>query len=318
MTPSEPNVLVVADPIPSEAFERLRSASFEVVDATAGASALEAALPRAWGLLVRSRTKVDRAMIGRASLLRFIGRAGVGVDNIDVAAASERGIEVANAPSAATASVAELTVGLLILLARNLYGRIADTRAGGWKRSELGRELAGSTVGFVGYGRIAREVARRLRPFGVRTVAFDPFVRDPSDGTTMLALEELLGSCDYLSLHAALTPENRHLLDATRLAMMRPGACLVNVARGPLVDEAALLEALNSGRLGGAALDVFEEEPPKLRALLEHPKVVPTPHLGASTQEGQVRAGLAIAEEAIRARDGKPLEGLVNPRGRSP
>jgi D-3-phosphoglycerate dehydrogenase / 2-oxoglutarate reductase len=318
MPADERPVLVVADPIPVPAFERLRAAGFTVVDATAGAAALEPALPSAWGLLVRSRTKVDQALLSKAPRLRFVGRAGVGVDNIDVPAASARGIVVANAPSAATASVAELTVGLLLALARNLYPRIADTKAGGWKRSELGGEIAGKTVGFVGYGRIAREVAKRLVPFGVRTIAYDPFVRSSGDATEMRPLEALLPEADFVCLHAALTPENRHLFDAARIATMRPGAYLVNVARGPLVDEAALLAALNDGRLAGAALDVFEAEPPTQKALLEHPKVIATPHLGASTREGQERAGLQIAEEAIRARDGKPLEGRVNPSGGSP
>jgi D-3-phosphoglycerate dehydrogenase len=313
MPEGELPLVVVADPIDPEAVDRLRAGPCRVVDATSGAEALDRALPDAWGLVVRSRTKVSQALLAKAPKLFLVARAGVGVDNVDLAAATASGVRVVNAPSAATAAVAELTVAFLLLLARGLYPRIADTKAGGWKRGENGGELRGKTVGFVGYGRVAREAAKRLAPFGVRTVAYDPFVSSATDGTTMRSLDQLLPESDFVSVHAALTPENHHLLDAGRLRAMRNGAYLVNVARGPLVDEVALLELLDSGHLAGAALDVFETEPPTGSRLLAHPKVLATPHLGASTREGQSLAGQQVVDETLRALRGEPLQALVNP-----
>lgn len=313
----DPPVVVVADPIDPSALDLLRSGPCRVVDASATPANLSGYLPEAWGLIVRSRTKVTASLLASAPKLRLVARAGVGVDNIDVAAAAARGIQVVNAPAAATTSVAELSIALYLLLVRGLYPAIEGTRAGRWERSRLGRELAGRTVGFVGYGRIAREVARRLVGFDARAIAFDPFVREAPDGTRLVPLDELLATADLVSLHAALTDGSRHLIDAAALARMRPGAFLVNVARGALVDQVALLAALRSGHLGGAALDVFEAEPPTDRELLAHPSVIPTPHLGASTEEGQARAGRDTVAEVLRALAGEPLTALVAPPGGS-
>ncbi len=309
-------LVVIADPIDPGAVERLRAGPCRVLDVSGDVGELPAALRDAWGLIVRSRTKVTAKLLEGAPSLKFIGRAGVGVDNIDVPAASARGVRVVNAPAAATASVAELTVAFLLLLARGLYPKIVETKSGTWKRSDLGRELSGKTVGFVGYGRIARQVAAAIAPYGCPTAAYDPFVPRSGDATEMMALDELLAISDFVSLHAAATAENRHLINDARLAKMKPTAYLINVARGALVDEAALLSALDAGRLAGAALDVFESEPPTGSPLLNHPRVLPTPHLGASTHEGQSRAGMQVVEEALRALAGKPLEGLVNPPAR--
>jgi D-3-phosphoglycerate dehydrogenase / 2-oxoglutarate reductase len=319
MPDAELPLVVIADPIDAAAVARLRAGPCRVVDATAGAEALESALPEAWGIIVRSRTKVNAALLAKAPKLTFVARAGVGVDNVDLPAASAKGVRVVNAPSAATAAVAELTVAFLILLARGLYPRIVDTKGGGWKRGENGGELRGKTVGFIGYGRIARETAKRLVPFEAKTLAYDPFVTATNDGTSLRTIDEVLTDSDFVSLHAALTPDSRHLLDAARIARMRRGSFLINVARGPLVDEAALLAALDSGQLAGAALDVFETEPPTNPKLLGHPKVLATPHLGASTHEGQSLAGEQVVDEALRALRGEPLQALVNPeavRGR--
>jgi D-3-phosphoglycerate dehydrogenase len=310
--PSRP-LVVVADPIAPAAIERLKAGPCWVVDATSGPEALDAILGNAWGLIVRSRTKVTAELVGKAPKLKFVGRAGVGVDTIDMTAVNARGIQVVNAPTAATESVAELTVALLLLLARDLPRKMAETKAGTWKRSDLGGELAGKTVGFVGYGRIARAVVDHLHPFRTRHVAYDPYVTKTEDGTALVSLGDVLARSDFVSLHAALTGENRHLIDAARLAQMKKGAYLVNVARGALVDEAALLAAIESGHIAGAALDVFESEPPTFRALVENPKVIATPHLGASTREGQDRAGLQVVDEALRALSGQPLHALVNP-----
>ena len=313
----EARTVVVADPIDAAAIARLRTGPCRVVDASADPKSLPEHLGDAWALVVRSRTKVTADLLAKAPRLALVARAGVGVDNIDMAAAGARGIRVVNAPGAATASVAELTVALYLLLVRGIVPQIAATKAGKWERSAHGHELAGKTVGFVGYGRIAREVARRIAPFGARSVAFDPFVPKSPDGTEMVGLEALLDRADIVSLHAALTAENHHLLDAAALARMKPGTYVVNVARGALVDEAALLAALKSGRLAGAALDVYEVEPPMNRELLELPNVIPTPHIGAATTEGQARAGADTVDEVLRALRGEPLTSEVPTPGRS-
>lgn len=311
--PTAPPLVLIADPIDPSAARLLAEGNCRVVDASAGAAALEPYLGEAWALVVRSRTKVTAELLARAPGLRLIARAGVGVDNVDLAEASRRRIRVANAPTAATQSVAELTIALMLMLVRGLYPSIAATKGGKWDRSTHGHELAGRTVGFVGYGRIAREARNRLRNFGVTVLAHDPFLPSSPDGTALLSLHELLARSDIVSLHAALTNDNRHLINADRIARMPRGSYLINVARGPLVDEAALLAALDSGQLGGAALDVFEVEPPTRTALLEHPRLLATPHLGASTVEAQARAGVHVAEELLRALRHEPLLYQVNP-----
>jgi len=308
---AEPPLVVVADPIDAGALAELVRGPCRVVDASGEPSRLPSELAGAWGLIVRSRTKVTADLLTKAPQLTLIARAGVGTDNIDLAAASARGIRVVNAPAAATESVAELTVAFALLLFRGLGPVLAATRAGRWERAGHGRELAGKTVGLVGYGRIAREVARQLRAFRAVPVAFDPFVTRTDDGTELVDFGTLLARSDLVSLHAALTPENHHLLNADAFARLRRGAFLVNVARGALVDESALLAALESGQVGGAALDVFESEPPVHRALLEHPRVLATSHIGAATVEGQARAGADTVREVLRALRGEALTAAV-------
>ncbi len=312
---SSERVVVVADPIDREALSRLKAGPCRVVDASADPSTLPGHLADAWALIVRSRTKVTADLLSKAPHLELVARAGVGVDNIDMAATAARGIKVVNAPTAATQSVAELTVAFCLLLVRGLYPSIVSTKAGKWERGTHGRELSGKTVGFVGYGRIARAAAARMVPFGVTAIAFDPFVPKAVDGTEMVPFDVLLERADIVSVHAAVTAENRHLLDARAFGRMKPGAVLVNVARGALVDEAALLAALGSGRLAGAALDVFEVEPPMNKELLANPNVIATPHLGASTHDAQARAGTDTVDEVLRALRGEPLTALVAPPG---
>ncbi len=312
---AEPPIVVVADPIDERALARLREGPCRVIDATADPASLPKHLASAWGVIVRSRTKVTADLLGHAPHLELVARAGVGVDNVDLAAAHARKIRVVNAPTAASVSVAELAVALTLLLARGFYPQVVATKGGAWDRGTHGHEIAGKTVGLVGYGRIAREVARRLRAFEVATIAYDPYVSRTSDGTEMTTLDDLLHRSDVVSLHAVLTPETHHLINAGAFERMKPGAFLVNVARGPLVDEAALLDALKWDRIGGAALDVFEFEPPKNRELLEHPHVLATPHIGASTAEAQLRAGFDIVEEVLRALRGEPLTALVTTSG---
>ncbi len=309
---SEPPLVLIADPVDPGALQVLAKGPCRVVDASGDPATLPAQVGAAWGLVVRSRTKVTDALLSQAPQLRVVARAGVGVDNVDLKAATARKVLVVNAPTAATTSVAELTVTFALLLVRDLYGAIQATKGGAWKRGLNGAELSGKTVGLVGYGRIGREVARRLRAFGASVVAFDPLLPRSPDETPLVPLDELLARSDIVSLHAALTPENHHLLNAERLARLRRGAYIINVARGALIDEEALLAALTSGQVAGAALDVFEPEPPTRTALLTHPKVVATPHLGASTPEAQNRAGVQVAEELLRLLRGEEPLYLVN------
>ena len=314
--PSRP-LVIVADPLDPEALNLLAGWA-QVKDLSKEPQDLPARLGEAQALIVRSRTRVDAEMLSRAPSLRVIGRAGVGVDNIDVEEATRRHIAVVNAPTAATTSVAELTVGLLVAVARDFGVHVPLLKGGSWQRAGQGLELAGRRVGFVGYGRIAREVASRLRAFRMTCCAYDPYVTHPPDETPLIPLDNLLASSDVVSLHASLTPENRHLINRERISRMKKGALLLNVARGALVDEEALLEALGSGQIGGAGLDVFETEPPVRRELLAHPRVVPLPHIGASTREAQRRAGEIVVEEIRRVFAGKKPEYGVNIPGRSP
>ena len=267
-------------------------------------------------IIVRSGTRLTAQLIERAERLKVIGRAGVGVDNVDLAAASKRGIVVANAPQSTVVSAAEHTIGLLLALSRQIPQAHAALREGRWERSRFaGLELADKTLGLAGFGRIGQQVARRARGLEMRVVAFDPYVapdRFQDLGVRRAgSLDELLGASDFLSLHLALTGETRGLIGREQFARMKEGARLVNTARGELVDEAALIEALTSGQIAGAALDVFSEEPYS-GPLLELPNVVVTPHLAASTQEAQDRAGLIVAEQVAAALEGGVVTNAVN------
>jgi D-3-phosphoglycerate dehydrogenase len=256
------------------------------------------------GILVRGATKVTAAVLEVSPSLRVVVRAGTGLDNVDVAAAQERGVTVANTPAANAVAVAELVFGLALALERHLAAAAGDLRRGHWEKTKyLGRELAGGTLGLLGFGRIGREVALRARAFSMEVIACDPLLSQWPAGyewAQPVTLEELLAGCDVLSLHVPLLPETRGRLGARELALMRRDAILVNCARGGVVDEAALLAALTAGTLRGAALDVFEAEPPGDHPLLQLPNVIATPHLGASTVEAQRRAGLEAAEIMIR------------------
>ena len=250
-------------------------------------------------LLVRSAVKVDAAMLEGARRLRVIGRAGIGVDNIDLDGATRKGIAVMNTPGANAVAVAEHAFAMALALARHLGRANELTHAGKWEKKSLqGSELRGKTLGILGLGRIGMEVARRARAFGMRVAAHDPFVtREVAHeaGIELRTLEEVLACADYLTLHMALTPQTTNLINAEAIARMKKGARLINCARGELVDEAALAEALKSGHLGGAGLDVFAEEPPKSSPLLGLANVIATPHIAGSTQEAQEAVGCQIA-----------------------
>ena len=313
MSERPPRVLV-REPIAEAGLELLRRRGFEVVEDST--SDLETIVSEADALVVRSGTVVDAALIERAARLKVIGRAGVGVDNVDVAAATRRGIVVANAPESTVVSAAEHTIALLLALARKVPQAHQAMRAGHWERNRFaGIELAGKTLGVVGLGRIGRQVARRALGLGMRVVAFDPYVspdryrelgveRAPS-------LDDLYGEADVVTLHLPLTEETAGLVGAEAIARMRDGVRILNVARGALVDEEALAAAIQSGKVAGAALDVFSEEPYS-GPLLELEEVVVTPHLAASTAEAQDRAGVVIAEQIAAALEGGTVATAVN------
>jgi D-3-phosphoglycerate dehydrogenase len=269
------------------------------------------------GLLIRSATKVTADLIARAQRLRVIGRAGVGVDNVDVEAATRRGIVVANAPQSNVVTAAEHTMALLLALVRNIPQAHASLTGGSWDRSKFsGVELYEKTLGILGFGRIGQLVAQRARGFGMRVIAYDPFVsaeRYRELGVEKAASsDEVYAAADFITIHLAKTPETENWLDAEAFAKMRDGVRVLNVARGPLIDEAALKDALDSGKVGGAALDVFRSEPTTDHPLFGYPNVVVTPHLGASTAEATDRAGYQAAEQVVAALTGGVVTSAVN------
>lgn len=300
--------VVVAEALAEEAIAALRRRCDVEVLAGADRDTLIAAVGDAEALLVRSGTSVDEELIGAAPKLEVIGRAGVGLDNIDVEAAAARGITVVNAPDASTISAAEHTMALLLAQARRIPEADASLRAGRWDRKALqGVELSGKTLGVIGFGRIGSQVAQRARAFGMRIVAYDPLISDEqaeAAGAELSSFEQVLTEADFLTIHAPRTDDTEQLLDAEALARMKPTARIVNVARGGIVDEAALAEAVANGTIAGAAIDVFAVEPTTQSPLFDHPAIVVTPHLGASTAEAQVRAGMSTVEAVLAALDG--------------
>lgn len=298
--------VLVTDKVSESGLESLRSdEGFRLVRVDDSSDpAFGEALSGAHGLVVRSATKVRRDLLQKAPELRVVGRAGVGVDNIDLGVATELGVAVLNAPAGNTVSAAELTMALILAMVRKVAAADASVRTGAWARSSFkGAELRGRTLGLVGAGRIGGEVAKRCRAFGMRVLAHDPYLTDDRAEDLRVqraTLDEVLEAADVLSLHVPLTDDTRGLIDSGALARMKKGAFLVNVARGGVVDEAALVDALESGRLAGAALDVYAAEPlPEDSPLRDVPNLVLTPHLGASTAEAQELVAREIAE-AVR------------------
>ncbi len=308
--------ILIADPIAQEGIDRLAEAADVDLKTGLDPKELLAIIADYDALIVRSETKVTAAVIAAATKLRAIGRAGVGVDNIDVAAATEQGIVVVNAPTGNTISAAELAVALLLALARNLPAADTSLRGGAWKRADfIGVELRGKTAGVVGLGQVGSAVARRLVAMEMRVLGHDPFVPDDRArllGVELVDLPTLLQESDFITLHTTLTPGAPALLGAEQLSAVKPGVRLVNTARGGLIDEAALLDALDEGRVAGAALDVFEHEPATGNPLTRHPRVIATPHLGASTREAQERVAVDVAREVLTVLDGHPASTAVN------
>jgi D-3-phosphoglycerate dehydrogenase len=305
--------ILVREPISEAGLAHLR-ARFDVVEDYD--SDLASIIAEYEAIVVRSATRIDAPLIDRATRLRVIGRAGVGVDNIDVDAATRRGVVVANAAETTVVSAAEHTIALILALARNVPQAHGALKAGRWDRTRFaGIELAGKTLGVLGLGRIGREVARRAQALGMNVVAYDPFVsaeRFRDLGAEQAeSLDGVLSRADVITLHLPLSDETRRVLDAKAFARMRDGVRIVNAARGELVDERALLEALAAGKVAGAALDVFGTEP-YAGPLLELENVVVTPHLAGSTTEAQDRAGVVIAEQVTAALEGGLVQTAVN------
>jgi len=269
------------------------------------------------GLLIRSATKVDADLLARATKLRVVGRAGVGVDNVDVEAATKRGVVVANAPESNVVTAAEHTMALLLALARNIPQAHASLIAGRWERSKYsGVELMDKTLGIIGFGRIGQLVAQRAQGFGMRVIAYDPYVGEERYRDLGVekgaSSEDVYAVADFITIHLPKTPDTANWLDAEAFAQMRDGVRVLNVARGGLVDEAALKDALDSGKVAGAALDVFPSEPTTEHPLFGYPNVVVTPHLGASTAEATDRAGFQAAEQVVAALNGGTVTSAVN------
>ncbi|MCC7165105.1 MAG: phosphoglycerate dehydrogenase [Anaerolineae bacterium] len=297
--------ILVSDPIARQGIEILQSAARVDVHPQIGADMLQAVIPDYDALIVRSRTQVSAPLIHAGTRLRVIGRAGVGTDNIDMDAASARGVAVVNSPTSVTISVAEHTLALMLAVARFIPQADASLKQGEWNKQKfMGTELNGKTLGIIGLGRIGTQVALRAHAFGMYVVAFDPYitrVRAMVCGARLAdSLEELLGESDFVSIHTPLLPTTRGMFGRAELDKMKPNARLIFCARGGVVDERALLEALDQGRIVGAALDVFENEPPGANPILHHPRIVVTPHLGAQTEDAQTKAAIEMAEQVVK------------------
>jgi D-3-phosphoglycerate dehydrogenase/(S)-sulfolactate dehydrogenase len=298
--------ILVSDDLSPRGLEILKKESGLAVDVRPGLApdALAAIVGAYDGLAVRSATKVTSGLLARADRLKVVGRAGIGVDNVDLEAATKRGIVVMNTPGGSSLTVAEHTFAMLLALVRHIPAATASIKDGKWEKKRFeGHELAGKTLGVVGIGNIGSVVVERARAFGMSVVAYDPFIAKEAAarlGATMVTLDELWPAADVVSLHVPLTESTRRIVNAGTLARMKQGAYLVNAARGGLVDEVALADALRSGKLAGAALDVFESEPPRSdHPLLALDNFVCTPHLGASTEEAQEAVAIQLAEQLV-------------------
>jgi len=311
--------ILVSDALSQEGLEILKEVKeFQVdVNTELKPEALKEIIKDYDALIVRSATKVTKDIINAAAKLKVIGRAGVGLDNVDLEAATQKGIIVMNTPAGNTISTAEHTMSMILALSRNIPQASASTKKGEWKRSKfMGVELYGKTLGIVGLGRIGREVAKRALSFGMNVVVYDPFLsREVAEslGIGVLELKELLSTADYITVHTPLTEETKHLISTGQFAIMKKGVRLINCARGGIIDEVALAQALKEGKVAGAAIDVFEKEPVSPdNELLKLDNVVITPHLGASTEEAQVNVAIEVSEIVRDALLGRGIRNAAN------
>ena len=311
------NKVLISDNISYQCVDILKSNGIEVeLNTKLTKEQLLEEIPKYDGLIVRSATKVTAEVLSAATNLKVIGRAGTGVDNIDCVEATKRGILVMNTPTGNSLSAAELTCCMVCCLSRRIPQATISMRSGKWERSKfMGNELSGKTLAIIGLGRIGKEVATRMQAFEMTCIGYDPIT--PAEvaaswGVTWMPLEEIWTKADYITVHTPLIPQTANLISAESLAKCKKGVKIINCARGGIVDEAALLDSLNAGHCGGAALDVFVDEPPKNLDLVRHDLVISTPHLGASTEEAQVRVAKEIAYQFVDLRSGKGLVGAVN------
>ncbi|MHC1570898.1 MAG: phosphoglycerate dehydrogenase [Methermicoccaceae archaeon] len=310
------NVLV-SDPLAQRGIDEMKERGLSV-DVNTGLSEDELCdiIGKYDALVVRSGTKVTQRVIEAAPRLKIIGRAGVGVDNIDVEAATRRGIVVVNAPEGNTISAAEHTVAMMLSLARNIPQAHASVKRGEWKRKAfMGSEVHGKTIGIIGLGRIGAEVAKRCNGFQMSVLGYDPFIskeRAEELGVRLVSLDELIETSDFITVHTPLTKDTHNLIDRDEFSKMKKSARVINCARGGIISEKALYEALSEGRIAGAALDVYEKEPPEKSPLLTLDNIVLTPHLGASTQEAQVSVAVSVAADIAEFLMGRPVLNAIN------
>ncbi|RLF27961.1 MAG: phosphoglycerate dehydrogenase [Thermoplasmata archaeon] len=311
--------ILVTDKLADEAIQLLKNKGFEVKYEELDHDGIMKEIAEYNGMIVRSRTKVTGDIIekGASGNLKVIGRAGIGVDNIDVEKATQLGVKVVNSPTGSTMSVAELAVAHMLSLARFVPKADSSMKKGEWLKKQLkGVELYGKTLGLIGSGNIAQHVARIADGLGMKTLVYSPHCTDEKAermGAKRVTLEELLHQSDFVSLHIPHTKDTHHLINKEKLELMKPGAYLINCARGGVVDENALYNALKEGKLAGAAVDVFEQEPPsKENKLLTLENVVLSPHIGANTKEAQIKAGTICAEQIIKVLNGEEPDYWVN------
>ncbi|MFH1169922.1 MAG: phosphoglycerate dehydrogenase [Chloroflexota bacterium] len=308
--------VLVADSLSDEGLSLLRQHSEVDVKTGLKPEELKSIVGGYEALLVRSQTRVTAEIIEAGKKLQVIGRAGVGIDNIDVTEATRRGIVVVNAPTGNTVSAAEHSVALMLALARHIPQANASLKSGAWKRNDfMGIELKGKTLGVIGLGNVGSEVARRARGFEMQIIAHDPFISEEHAGNLQVEiapLEKLLKESDFITLHIPLTPQTKGMIGAKELALVKPTVRIINCARGGLIDEEALIRAIKEKRVAGAAIDVFEKEPTTESPLFAEPNIIVTPHLGASTAEAQVMAARDVAEQVVDIFQGKPARYAVN------
>ncbi|HDR74000.1 MAG TPA: phosphoglycerate dehydrogenase [Methanoculleus sp.] len=308
--------VLVSDPLAEEGIDILRDFCDVDIKTDVPEDELVDIIGQYDGLLVRSGTQVTARVIEAAGRLKYIGRAGAGVDNIDLDAATRKGIIVANAPAGNTLAATEHTLAMMAALARNIPQANASLKAGEWKRSKfMGVELNEKVLGIIGFGRIGQEVARRAIALDMKCVAYDPYINIEQAkqlGVEVMSLEDIFSAADFITVHTPLVKETRHIINERTIAMMKDGVRIINCARGGIIDEKALDKAIRSGKVAGAALDVFEEEPPHNSPLLQLPQVITTPHLGASTVEAQQNVAVAVAKQCIEVLKGGSAKFVVN------
>ena len=311
--------ILITDKMANEALQIFKETGHDVTYDEMDGDTLLKEITKYDALMVRGRTKVIKEIVkaGAKGKLKVIGRAGIGVDNVDIETAAKEGIKVVNAPTGATNSVAELAMAYMLSLSRHLIKADMTMKSGEWAKKQLkGNELYGKTLGLIGCGNIGKLTAKYSQAFNISVIGYDPFISKEDmqkDGIKKIEdLEELMKTADFISLHLPHIPQTHHIVNKEMISKMKPSAYIINCSRGGTVDEKALYEALKNGQIAGAGIDVFENEPPKNSPLLKLDNVVLTPHIGANTNEGQIRAGTVCAEQIIKVLDGKDPDFWVN------